>query len=157
QLVRECWNHELVGTEFPIYGLKEGESRILLFRHEGKGLAGLLRVKGDERGPLTVRLVPAAAVRGRLRDDGRRPLRNVEISVRFTLEGRSGWAFDHHPVKVYTDAAGKFRIDGLTPAMKYYAMAREPGRRYPSGVFTDLALRAGEVKDLGDVKPKRST
>jgi hypothetical protein len=158
QLARELWGHEPVkSAEFPVHGLKPGEGRTLLFRHEGKGLAGLLKIKGDDRGPLTVRLVPAAAVSGRLLDDSGRPLRHTEITVRFTVEEKPSWAFDHHPLQVFTDSAGKFRIDGLTPGVKYYAMAREPGRRYPSGVFTNLALREGEAKALGDVKPKRST
>jgi RNA polymerase sigma factor (sigma-70 family) len=156
QLVRSIWSGGPVQAEFPVHGLKPGESRTLLFRHEGKGLAGLLKVKGDESGPLTVRLAPAAAVSGRLLDEDGRPLPHAEISVRFLLDDRPNWAFDHHPVNVYSDAAGKFRIDGLAPAVKYYAMVRITGRRYPASVFPSLALTSGQTKDLGDVTIKKN-
>jgi hypothetical protein len=114
----------------------------------------MLKIKGDDRGPLTVRLRPAAAASGRLLDEDGRPLRHAEVTVRFFLEDRPNWIFDHHPVKVYADDAGKFFIDGLAPGMKYQAATRLPGSRYPSSVFPGLSLEAGQTKDLGDVRPK---
>ena len=70
------------------------------------------------------------------------------------LKQRPGWAFDHAPQKVRTDAEGRFRADGLIPDVKYYAMVMQG--RYPRGVFADLALTSGQTKDLGDVTPKKA-
>jgi RNA polymerase sigma factor (sigma-70 family) len=159
QLERDRWSDEAVqGAEFPVYGLKSGEGRTLVLRHEGKGLAGVLRIGKDERGPVTARLVPAAAVTGRLIDRGGQPLRHAGIEVRFFLEERPKWIFNHHPLTVRTDADGKFRIDGLAPGLRYTAMTllqQLSGRPNPSHIFTDLVLREGETKDLGNVKVKR--
>ncbi len=158
QLGHSDWSQEeREGGEYPIYGLKPGEGRTLVLRHEGKGLAGVLKIGGDDRGAATARLVPAAAVTGRLLDHGGRPLRNAAITVRFFLEDRPKWIFDHHPLKVRTDDDGKFRIDGLAPGLKYEAatlLSQVSERPYPSRVFT-LTLREGETKGLGDVTVKR--
>jgi RNA polymerase sigma factor (sigma-70 family) len=159
QLSHDQWSREEgKGGEYPIYGLKPGESRTLLLRHEGKGLAGVLKIGGDDRGAVTAKLVPAAAVTGRLLDRDGRPLPHAAITARFYLEDRPGWIFDHHPLKIHTDADGKFRIDGLTPGLKYHAMTLLTSlsrRPYPGEVFA-LTLKEGETKDLGDVKVKRA-
>jgi RNA polymerase sigma factor (sigma-70 family) len=141
-------------AEFPLYGLEEGKGRTLLFRHLGKGLAGLREIKGDETGTVAVRLQPAASIRGRLLNDDGKPWPNAEVSVRFTLKEQPGWVHDHGPEKVQTDAEGRFRIDGLVPGMKYYALVMQG--QYARELFTDLSLASGEAKDLGDVTPKKA-
>jgi RNA polymerase sigma factor (sigma-70 family) len=141
-------------AEFPLYGLEEGKGRTLLFRHTGKGLAGLREIKGDKSGTVVVRLQPAASLRGRLLNDDGRPWRHTEIPVRFTLKEQPGWVFDYAPKMVQTDAEGRFLIDGLIPDMKYNAMVMHG--QYPREVFTDLTLSSGQAKDLGDVTPKKA-
>lgn len=153
QFARLLWSGAMPAA-FPLYGLEDGEGRTLLFRHTGKGLAGLREIKGGESGTIVVRLQPAASVRGRLRNDNGRPWRHTEMPVRFTLAEQPGWVFEHAPDKVRTDAEGRFRIDGLIPGMKYHAMVMQG--QYPRELFTDLALESGQAKDLGDVTPKKA-
>jgi RNA polymerase sigma factor (sigma-70 family) len=159
QHARQTWFVRLpaggvIPAEFPLYGLEEGKGRTLLFRHPGKGLAGLREIKGDESGPVVVRLQPAASVRGRLLNDDGLPWRLAEVSVRFTLKELPGLVHYHGPEKVQTDADGRFRIDGLVPGMKYGAMVIHG--QYARELFTDLRLASGEAKDLGDVTPKKA-
>jgi RNA polymerase sigma factor (sigma-70 family) len=153
QGARDMWS-AAQPAEFPLYGLEDGKGRTRLFRHPQKGLAGLREIKGDDNGTVVVRLRPAASARGRLLKDDGRPWPHVEVPMYCVLKQRPGWAFDHAPQKVRTDAEGRFRADGLIPDVKYYAMVMQG--RYPRGVFADLALTSGQTKDLGDVTPKKA-
>jgi hypothetical protein len=152
QSARLRWSGALP-PEFPVYGLEEGKGRTLLFRHAKKGLAGLREIKGDESGPVVVRLRAAAAVRGRLLTDDGKPWRNKEMPMHFTLKDQP-MLFEYAPETVRTDAEGRFRIDGLIPEIKYHATVMDG--QYPREVFADLTLTSGQAKDLGDVTPKKA-
>ena len=51
-----------------------------------------------------------------------------------------------------TDADGRFRIDKLVPGQRYSARIYRGFRRSYGTAFQDLKLRAGEVRDLGDIR-----
>ena len=60
-----------------------------------------------------------------------------------------------------TDAEGHFTITGLVPGLKYHLVWKDrPGMRasetnpWKGIVFHDVVFKAGEAKDLGDVKTK---
>ncbi len=48
--------------------------------------------------------------------------------------------------RIKTDRAGRFRIEALLPGLDYYLYAGQGGVSFGQG------LRAGETKDLGDVR-----
>src|SRR5439155_4702649 len=61
------WAHDALKTaDFTAYGLKTSEPRKLMFIHEGLKLAGSRVVRGDEQGPILVKLEPWATITGRL-------------------------------------------------------------------------------------------
>jgi RNA polymerase sigma factor (sigma-70 family) len=153
QRAREAWSGAMP-SELKLFGLEERKGRTLLFRHTKNALAGFREIKDDESGTVVVRLQPAASVRGRLLNDDGKPWRHTEMPVRFLLKERPGWVFEHAPEKVRTDAEGRFQIDGLIPGMKYHAMVMHG--EYPREVFSELTLTSGQVKDLGDVTPKKA-
>jgi RNA polymerase sigma factor (sigma-70 family) len=154
QLARESFDEPLERAELTVYALTAGEPRILLFQHEGKKLAGRLELKGPERGPVEVKLQPAAAVLGRLIDARGRPLRHADVTVYYKHVADRNMLNNHHPQSVLTDAEGRFRIGGLVPGLYYVARVRLKGKMYPGEAFRDLSLKAGETRDLGDVKPR---
>ena len=45
------------------------------------------------------------------------------------------------------------RIAGLVPGLKY-TVAIIQGNRITGRIFVDLTIKAGEVRDLGDVSPQ---
>ncbi len=54
------------------------------------------------------------------------------------------------------DKKGKFRIDGLAPGLKFALRVIKPPYllKISGKDVTDLALRPGETKDLGDLRVK---
>jgi hypothetical protein len=153
QFARRFFDEPLEGPECTVYGLADREPRTLLFVHEGKKLSGLLDLKGDEQGRIDITLQPSAAVSGRLLDDEGRPLRDADGMVYYWCDA-DGKVLNNHSGKLLTDTEGRFRIGGLVPGIRYLAQVRLKGKRVPGTVFNDLSLKAGESKDLGDVKVK---
>jgi RNA polymerase sigma factor (sigma-70 family) len=145
------WSQKPLPAEFTVYGLDPGQGRTLLLEHPEKQLAARCDLPGDETGPITVTLQPAATVTGRLVDDEGRPRPQVDITVGFLRP--KGQPLQHsHTFR--TDAEGKFRIDGLIPGVAYRGNASSLGL-YGQLIFDNLALQSGEKKELGDVKAKR--
>ena len=152
---------------------------MLCFVHEEKKLAGSIVVRGDEKAPITVKLQPWAAVSGRLLDAVGKPISNAtlwftEIPIRKPGQPMSldtGLHLIEHiagqkDLTPHTDEQGRFRIERLVPGLKYnLAWVDEKGAmtleqiKWEGLVFANLILKAGESKELGDVKlqpfPKR--
>jgi RNA polymerase sigma factor (sigma-70 family) len=159
-------------AEFTAIGLKSDRPRLLCFSHEDKKLASSIVVRGDEKGPITVKLVPWAVVSGRLLDEAGKPIKNatldftevprqtpgtpLSLDTGIYVTNRSAYAPRRDP---HTDEDGRFRVEGLVPGLKYnlalYEFDREvfpAGQKWMGLAFTDLILQTGETKDLGDLK-----
>jgi RNA polymerase sigma factor (sigma-70 family) len=130
-------------AEFTLRGLSPGERRRLQMVHEGKKLAGWLEVRGDEKGPVHVRLEPWGSVTGRLVTPDGVPMTNVSIGLGSLPSVQAG-------------KDGKFRIEGLAPGLKYnLRVTKESYLLESSGKgIENLTTRPGETKDLGDVEVK---
>jgi RNA polymerase sigma factor (sigma-70 family) len=141
---RRGWYDPLPGSDFTEWGLdphKPGR-RVLQFVHDAKKLAGFLAVNGDEKGPLRVRLGPWATLTGRLLMPDGEPLTGASVSC------------SDHGGDASPDKDGRFRIEGLTPGWKYTLHVGKEGRglRFAAGGPKGLTLKAGETKDLGDLR-----
>ena len=142
------WTRTPLPTEFTVYGLDDGQGREVLFYHAEKRLAVVLRVGGDDRGPLTAKLEPCGAVTGRLVTADGKPRAGALLQV-------SDWLLPGGGLQA--DKDGRFRIEGLVPGVAYTLDVVQNGQ--PAGhVFAGLTLKAGETRDLGDVvvKPNSS-
>ncbi|HEY8503245.1 MAG TPA: carboxypeptidase-like regulatory domain-containing protein, partial [Gemmataceae bacterium] len=173
----------LAGPEFTAVGLEPEHPRTLVFLREEKRLAKAVTLRGDEKGPLTVRLEPLGALTGRLADRESRPVAGVQVrlsparSLEPTLPGElviGGIGTLRGAVKiapVKTDEQGRFRFGGLIPGMKYelQAAGRELKGTRLADLLTDrgrpgvvnllgreLTATPGKEVDLGDVPPKPS-
>jgi RNA polymerase sigma factor (sigma-70 family) len=136
----------LKGPEFTVYGLDTTDEREVVFVHESKHLIGVMRVRGDSKKPIVVKLEPWGTVTGRLvtAEGAARPGVLLQIPDRLLP----------NPA-LQTDREGRFHVEGLAPDVKYTLEVVEKGNAV-GRVFTALMLKAGEEKDLGDVQAQRN-
>ena len=144
----------LTSEAFTATALDPKHPRPLFFRHEAKKLAGLVMARGDESGPITVRLQPAGTVTGRLLDDHGDPRHDVRIDVRHA-EGQFGPRYYYPFLEAPLGHDGRFRIEGMIPGVTYDLNAIA-ALRLLGDLATGVKLQPGETRDLGDVKVKRS-
>jgi hypothetical protein len=129
--------------------------RTIAFAHEGRKLIGHQVLQGDEKGPLTVRLQPWGAATGRLVGADGRPVTDARILLVCPslpppgLQPLAGVA--------RTDAEGRFRVEGLSPGLKYDLQVRRGDAKSEvilsaGDAAKGVSAASGEVKDLGDVR-----
>jgi len=151
-------------ANFTALGLNPRKARNIVFFHPEKKLGKVQAVRGDEAGPLTVRLEPLGGVTGRVVDAKGRLWAGLTVEVNLT---RLIIAYKDLPwelldnlgptmeVKATTDREGKFRIDGLLPGLQYN-LALSVGEIKPGSTIAayreNLTVEAGKTKDLGDIK-----
>jgi RNA polymerase sigma factor (sigma-70 family) len=144
-------------SAFTVTGLEPGKTRMLEFTHPEKKLAGSVVLKGDEKGPLTVKLGPAGALAGRLVTPDGQPVTDGELVPRGEgLDNSGKQRFGTFPRGVHPDKQGRFRLDGLAPGLKYrlgllngfYLLSFE------GAAAGELTVKPGETRDLGDVVVK---
>ncbi|HEY7155725.1 MAG TPA: sigma-70 family RNA polymerase sigma factor [Gemmataceae bacterium] len=140
-----AWRWKTLEAEkFNVSGVNPLRPRQVYFVHDARRLIGSAEVKGTETKPLTIRLQPWAAVRGRLVDAEGEPMRHAELRGREFL-----------PQTVRTDGEGRFRIEGLIPGLRYDILFETKGKPSTNGtVVKGILGKAGEVRDLGDVRGK---
>jgi hypothetical protein len=157
---------------FRAIGLDPARPRLVAFAQPERKLAGSVVLRGDEPGPVTVRLVPWAMVFGRLLDADGRPVKDADLSFTEVPPAKPGQpratdagllVTDPRPSKASrfprTDAEGRFRVEGLIPGLKYNLALYDRKKTTIRGqvtwqglAFTGVVVEPGEVKDLGDVR-----
>jgi hypothetical protein len=158
---QEVWTNRPAAAEFSLLAPKPGEKRLLQVATADKKLAGSLVVSGDDKGPLTIKLGPAAVLTGRFVIIDGKPLADLEVlpmtqepladpRVRPQPDVTAG-SFPRGP---RTDKDGKFRIEGLTAGLTYrLAVRRGMYVLTPEGdAGKGATVKGGETTDLGEVK-----
>jgi hypothetical protein len=149
----QSWSHQpLPSADFEVHSLGSEVKRGLLFYHEAKQLAGAYVVKPDEAGPVTIRLESCGNLTGRLVDDGGLPQAGAQMTCERPYEDEdSRFEKGSLPSPIKTDKDGRFRVAGLVPGLKY-SLRLWNGKRIVGYPVKDATIKAGEIKDLGDVK-----
>jgi hypothetical protein len=139
------------------YQVRPGKSRLMVFYHRERKLAGTLTLKGDEK-QAVVKLGPAGAVKGRLLDADGKPLVGVGLNVNYSdrvAEEVHGVIYEARPI--VTDATGAFTLDELIPGMKFGLSFRRGKRlfeRDPKPADATVQVKSGECRDLGEIRLK---
>jgi RNA polymerase sigma factor (sigma-70 family) len=145
-------------TSCSVYGGRE-EPKLLVFYHPEKKLAGTRRLKGDEKEPISVRLGPTGAIKGRLLDDNGKPQAGITIEVKYRdREAEEVHSVSHGNKPIVTDANGAFTFDEVIPGSKFDLSFRRGAQRYareskPGG--TAVAVQPGQCRELGSIQLKR--
>jgi hypothetical protein len=148
-------NDPLPGAGFTVESLTPNKSRLLQFMHKGKKLSGSLALRGDEKGPLQVRLQRWGTLTGRLVTPEGEPLTGVRVDCRTAVK-RDGSITYEYSQQVPPAKDGRFRIEGLTSGLEYELSVAK-------GVYTleiagekwkKLTIESGATKDLGELKVK---
>jgi RNA polymerase sigma factor (sigma-70 family) len=156
----EDWEAEpLRGAEFTAVHLDPAKPREVLFLHQERKLAGAVLVRGDEKEPPRARLEPWGVLAGRVVDEDDRPRGGLRLRfLRLRLEARPGMPdYDQGTLPEQwftTDQDGHFRLEGLAPGVEYTLYAHKTVNQGLGPVCERLKLKAGEMKDLGDVRVK---
>jgi RNA polymerase sigma factor (sigma-70 family) len=145
---------------FEVGGLEPGHPRLLVFTHKARKLVGAAVLKDEDMkstAPLDVKLVPAGAITGRFLDRDGLPWAGVPITVWMSDPdqpskiGHAGsCAFGE---EVTSDAQGRFRIEAFVPGVETEVTIETGVESHASISLPKLALKPGEVRDLGDVRP----
>jgi hypothetical protein len=138
----------------PVYGVEPGESRLMVFCEPDRKLAGTLKVNGDDKSPLIVKLGTAGALRGRLVDKAGKPLAGIEIKVdyREQFEANHTERAVHGQKPPVTDADGVFTVENVIPGLKLGLRFQKDGRSLEyetEPTQTVVELKPGECLDLG--------
>jgi len=150
----------VAGAEFEHVHPAPGKPETLLVVHPGMHLGGFTEVRGDEQGPIQVRLQPTSVVTGRLVDEECRPRPSVQLSLSYERrDGRTGenWT-ELFPNQGATDRDGRFLIDSLVTGVQYQLQAINANERNYSlrseGYLHHLhwTIQPGETQDWGDVQ-----
>jgi hypothetical protein len=129
---------------FTVEGLGRQPRQVVFLDRELKHGAAVA-VKADTPGPLTVRLEPCGAVGGRLLDQDGAPKAGAVVRVEATT-----FLAGPPTVTAQTDAAGRFRLDGLIPGMTYQVRyGPGPFGAYLGGAFV---AKSGGVRELGECR-----
>jgi RNA polymerase sigma factor (sigma-70 family) len=141
--------------EFTALRLDARTPRTISFVHRERKLIGHAVVRGDEKGPLAVRLEPWGTLTGRLIDEQGKPLAGVRVDLRGPSLPAPGLGSLQ---EFRTDRDGRFRVEGLLPGMKHeLTLTGEPAKKVTLTAgdrIKGLSARSGEIKDLGDIPVK---
>lgn len=163
-------NDQVFSTEYPqnsprieIVGLDPSTPRRLTVTHRGRKLIGSAYLKGDEPGPLTIRLQPWGTIAGRIVTDDGRPRGGLALSSgdgvfpkRPSEQGILPGGDTNGGLRIGHD--GRFRVESLVPGLKYGGFASAGFSNDGGMLFYDVTVAPGEFKDLGDLKipPRRN-
>jgi hypothetical protein len=140
----------------PVYGIEPGKSRLVVFCEPDRKLASALKVSGEDKSPLVVKLGAAGALKGRLLDKAGKPLARIEIAVRYQAQEAevTEWHRQKPPV---TDADGVFRVENVIPGLKLEIAFQQDGRKLEyetKPTRTVVEVKPGECLDVGESKLK---
>jgi RNA polymerase sigma factor (sigma-70 family) len=141
----------------PVYALNPGHPRQLVLLHPQRELAGTITLRGDETGPLPVRLGRAGAVTGRVVDMDGQPVQGANVAAVYS--GQVGRELvkelqrrDELP---RTDENGRFRLGGIVPGRKFEILLAKGQQRLEREARADVGpLEAGKNLNLGDIRVK---
>jgi RNA polymerase sigma factor (sigma-70 family) len=153
------WEYNPLPTaDFLVMGVDREQTRLLQFTHAEKKLAGHFVLKGDDKGPVEVKLVAAGTLTGRLVTPDGVPVSEGKLASLRGPIGEPDKAIESPTVgelagEISPGKDGKFRIEGVIPGLTYHlGLIRGMYlHRLGGSAAGKVSVKPGESKDLGDV------
>jgi hypothetical protein len=164
----------LAADTFTFTGLGPTAKRILVFLHAEKKLGRMQAVRGEDQGPLTVRLEPLGALAGRVIDGAGHPWVGLQVTAFPSLTGKY---YENLPLEQFgfqgekgyrlslwyrltrrqttTDAEGRFQLDGMLPGWPYQVFVSDGDLEEADTLLwarDGLIAGAARTMDLGDLQ-----
>ncbi len=167
------WGWKTVTTpEFEIKGIKPGEDRKVFVYHRESDLVGTVTISASDNAAspanaTTIEVQPAGTIIGRLLDADGEPMPDATLSWDYNSASDPDtgvWAPDPgkrtNPSVNEIENDGSFRLTGIVPGMNYTGSASANRKMFTTRMtpthignpFTDVRVKAGETKDLGDLR-----
>ena len=143
----------LLSADFTVKNINPQLPRRVYFFQVDRRLAGSVLIRGDEAGPLSVRLQPWGVVTGRIVNDRGRPQSGLVLTG--SMPNRSEIDSGILPRRAIVASDGRFRFEGFVPGLWYSASVLEDGGYGYRRAFRGVRVGPGETKDLGDIKLER--
>jgi hypothetical protein len=138
------------------YGIQPGSSRLMLFYHRARNLAGAIALKGGEKQPATVKLGPMGTLKGRLLVADGKPLAGVRVDLRFHhLDADTMRRLIYEDKQIVTDAKGSFTHENVIPGFEFelsFRRGRQRFEREAKPVEAVIQVKPGEHHDVGDLQ-----
>ncbi len=134
------------------YHLEPGKARLLVVYDAVSKQYGTLRLKGDEKEPALVKLLPGGTVKGRLIDENGEPVGGVRVvfyHTERTAEEIHKHAFRTRTIETAPD--GTFKLEAV-PGAKFSVQFSRGTRTFKPQKKIDQSVASGKSLDLGDVK-----
>jgi hypothetical protein len=146
----------LTSDTCPVYALDPETPRQLAFVHAKRALAAAITLRGEESGPVTVRLKPTGVITGRALDAEGQPMARATVGVRYASRWGNQMLYmlqfrDELP---RADEQGRFRVEGMIPELKFDLgfVEGKQARFLPKTWLEMKTLEAGQSRDLGDIR-----
>ncbi|WP_406699753.1 sigma-70 family RNA polymerase sigma factor [Singulisphaera sp. Ch08] len=143
-------------ARFEIHALDPKRPRRVVVAQEDRKLIGSVLLKGDETGPIIIKLQPWGILTGRIVDDEGHPRKAMFLGSPTGSENPFPETDDILPgsdwnAGIRADDDGRFLVEGLVPGLRYGAVSRTGFEAFGE-LFKDVIVAPGEVTDLDDLK-----
>lgn len=140
-----------------VFALDPEKPRQLVFLHPEKKLGGTALVRGDEKEPVVVKLVPLGAVTGVFLEADGTPLAGATISLNnpHVIASELYRALGPQAPAVKTDKDGRFTLPDVVAGMKFSLQTRKGDTYYVGDPRIGVKeVESGKTLDLGERKLK---
>jgi RNA polymerase sigma factor (sigma-70 family) len=140
-----------------IYALDPTKPRQVAFLHAERKLAALVKLRGDEKESMTVRLALGGVLTGRALDEEGHPVAGAEVLVFYAMsESHYKMGFLLGDLLPRTDKEGRFRLEGIVPGLKVNLFFLKGKQNFsPPRPLNIKPLQSGNSVDVGDIRTKR--
>lgn len=129
----------------------------LYLLHQGRKLCAAVTLKGDEKGPVAVKMRPCGSVSAKVVDHTGKPVKGARVMFQMAdsvADDLVRQKLSRGAAEVTTDADGRFTFPRMFPDLEFDLFVGLPGFRSGAAASKRVALKPGEAKDAGEFRTR---